>query len=161
MAQYQITIKAKGEKKKKDSPIAGDNKKSDTEKSKGLLSKEDAKAFAAGMVAYGTVKSFATQILNHEVSLVQLRRGSNELQERANFINQMAQKGLGIMESVVGGALVGGVGGALVGLTLSATHEAISIAQKQQTIELNNTIENIGLNMNVIRAGANGSRRNE
>ena len=157
MAQYQITINAKGG-VQKTSPIAGDNKASDTEKTKGLLNKEQAKQFAAGMVAYRQVKSFATQILNHKVSTVQLRRGSNELQERANFMNQLAQKGVGVLEGALTGAMIGGGIGAIVGVTLSVAHTAIGVAQAQQTLELQNTLENVGLNMNYIRAGASGSR---
>ena len=153
---YSITIKYKAP--SSESPIAGDNKESDTEKGKGLLSKQGAKTFATAMVAYGKVKSFATQIINHEVSMVELRTGSREMQDRANFTNEMIQKGVGILESVGTGALVGGLPGALVGLTLSAMHTAIAYQQKQETINLQRTIENVSLQQNFIRAGAKGSR---
>lgn len=156
---YTITIKANGL-VEDESPIAG-NKKSDSENTRGLLSKEGAKAFAKGMVAYGTVKSFATQIINHEVSLVELRTGSNELQIRANFINERVQNAVGVLETAVTGALVGGGVGAIVGLALGTAHKLISYGQRQQTLDLQRSLENETIQRNYIRAGAKGYRSNE
>lgn len=155
---YTITIKADSLSSGNKSPIAGDNKGTDKEKS-GLLSKEGAKAFGKAMVAYSTVKSFATQVINHEVSMVQLRTGSNELQQRANFANQMIQKGVGILEGGVAGALVGGLPGFIVGTGLSLLHTMISYGQKQQELDTQRTVENQSIQMNYVRAGASGSRK--
>ena len=154
---YTITIKATGL-TKDDSPIAGDNKKSDTEKTKGLLTKEGAKAYAKGLVAYHAVKSFATNVANHEVSLVELRTGSNELQRRANFINNVVQTSVGLAESMVTGALVGGLPGAVLGVAMTGVSKLISIAQNQERIDLQKSIEDVSLGMNYIRAGARGYR---
>lgn len=139
------------------SPVANSSTPSN-EQRKGLLTKEGAQAFAKGMVVYRTVKSFATQIINHNVSMVALRTGSNELQERANFTNTIAQKGVGILEAVGAGALVGGLPGALIGLTLGAAHTIMGFQQAQQRLDTQRTVENVGLMMQNIRAGANGSR---
>ncbi len=157
MATYEFVIRKDGL-ESKENPVAGGNTKSDTEQGKGLLSKENAKKFAQGMVAYRTVKSFSTQIINHEVSMVELRTGSKELQERASFINQIAQQGLGIIESAVTGAMLGGLAGALIGTALSVTHQAIGYAQAQNRIDNQRTLENNSIEMNYIRAGARGSR---
>ncbi len=155
---YTITIKADkllGGKK----AVAGNNNQSDTEKGKGLLTEESAKKFGTAMVAYRTVKSFATQIASHEVSMVQLRTGSNELQERANFVYEMHEKGLGIVEGAVTGALIGGLPGFIVGTGLSLLNTLISYGQRQNEINTQKTVENVSIQMNYIRAGANGSRR--
>lgn len=157
---YTITIKADNLSSGNKSPIAGDNKGTDKEKSNGgLLSKEGAKAFGKAMVAYSTVKSFATQVINHEVSMVQLRTGSNELQQRANFTNQMIQKGVGILEGGIAGAMVGGLPGFIVGTGLSLLHTMISYGQKQQELDTQRTVENQSIQMNYVRAGASGSRK--
>lgn len=156
---YTITIKTDSLSSGNKSPIAGDNKGTDKEKSGGgLLSKDAAKAFGKAMVAYSTVKSFATQIVNHEVSMVQLRTGSNELQERANFTNQMIQKGVGILEGGVTGALVGGLPGFLIGTTLSLMHSVIGYGQAVNRLNTERTLENQSIMMNFVRAGAKGSR---
>lgn len=160
MANYEITIKT-DRVSGGNSAISGANSDSDTAQGNGLLSKEGAKAFATGMVAYRTVKSFATQIINHEVSLVELRTGSRELQQRTSFYNEIAQKGVGILEKMAFGAFVGGGVGAFIGLTLGTTHELIGYAQNQQRIDTERNIENQSLQMQYIRAGAGGSRRNE
>lgn len=157
---YKIVISAENLQDAK-SPIAGDNKSSDTEKGKGLLTKEGARTFGKVMVAYGTVKSFATQIANHEVSMVELRTGSREQQERANFTYQLAQSGMGLLEGAIGGAMVGGLPGFIIGTVLSVAHTAIGYAQRQDTLNMQRDLENSSLGMNYIRAGANGSRRGQ
>lgn len=155
---YTITIKSENL-FSNDSAIAGDNKKSEKEQTKGLVSKEDAKMFAAAMVSYNTVKSFATQIINHEVSMVQLRTGSNELQERASFINDMVQQGVGVLEGAVTGAMVGGLPGFIAGLGISLISKTISYSQKVDEINTKRTVENVGREMTYIRAGSGGSRK--
>ena len=157
---YRIEISVDNLQESK-SPIAGDNKQSDTEKGKGALTKKQAKDFGTAMVAYGKVKSFATQIINHEVSIVELRTGSRELQERANFTNQMVQTGVGILEGAVSGALVGGLPGFIAGTLLSVTHTVIGYTQKQDTLNAQRNLETASIAMNNIRAGANGSRRGQ
>lgn len=126
----------------------------------GVLSKEGAKAFMKAMTAYHTVKSFAVQQINYTTSIVELRTGSREMQQRAQFQNQIAQKGVGILEMGVAGALIGGLPGAVLGLTLSTAHTVIGYTQKQNTLELQETLENRSLEMLRIRAGSYGSRSN-
>lgn len=154
--EYIITIK-RDTKVESDSPVAGN----ETESSGGLLSKKSAKVFAQGMVAYRQVKALGVQAINHEVSLVQLRTGSNELQQRADFINDVVQKGVGALESVAVGALVGGVGGALAGLAMSGVTYAIQIQQKRERLDLEREVENESIRRNLIRAGASNSRANQ
>ena len=148
---YKITIKADALSGGKRKAVAGDNTQSDTEKSKNTIPETMSRLFAAV-----PVKSFATQIINHEVSLVQLRTGSNELQERANLINQATQKGLGIL----GASFVAGVPGMLYSATMTLANGAIDYMQKVHTLNMQNALENISIGMNYARAGANGSRRN-
>lgn len=160
MSNYTITLKTDNL-TGGTSAISGESSVSDTAKGNGLLSKEGAKAFATGMVAYRTVKSFATQIINHEVSLVELRTGSRELQQRTSFYNEIAQKGVGILEKTMMGAFVGGGVGAFIGLMLGTTHEIIGYAQNQQRIDTERNLENQSLQRQYIRAGARGSRNYE
>ena len=143
----------------KQSPIARSSGNESNNAKKGLIQSEEGRiAFAKGMAAYGVVKTFATQVVNHEVSMVKLRTGSNELQERANFINSVAQKGLNILETTAAGAALGGLPGAALGFVLGAAHTVIGFAQNQERINTERSVENVGLMMMNIRAGANGSR---
>lgn len=157
---YTITIKIDGESSaRSQSPIAGSTKQSDTEEVKKYSFEKDASGALKKLVSYKAVKSFATQIVNHEISQVELRTGSRELQDRATFINETVQRGLGIVEGVALGAVAGGPIGAVIGALVGVTHTAISYAQRQDTLNLQRSIENASIQMNYIRAGANGSRR--
>lgn len=157
--EYQIVIKNTGGAGKANSPIANDQNESDSDKGKGLLSKSAAKTFLKGMVAYRTVKSFATQVVSHEVSMVQLRTGSNEQQERANFTRDMVSKGVSVLEAgLVAGLATGNVVGFVAGVALGVTSQMISYAQNQDRINTQRTLENQSIQLNYIRAGARGSR---
>lgn len=126
----------------------------------GILNQSDAKAYLGAMTAWHTVKGYMTQQINHSVSLVELRTGSNESQVKAQFINQIVQKGVGMAETTLTGALVGGLPGALVGLALSTSHTLIGYANQQETLYLKETLENRSIEMLRMRAGALGSRSN-
>lgn len=157
--QYQIVIENKGGTGKANSPIANDQNESDSDKGKGLLSKSAAKAYVAGYAAYTKVKSFASQIYSHEVSMVQLRTGSNEEQERANFTRDMLSKGLNMLEAGAMTALVtGNVLGFAIGAGITVAQTLISYGQNQDRINTQRTLENQSIQLNYIRAGARGSR---
>lgn len=156
--QYVIRIENATAQSSK-SPIAGDTSESDTQKSKGLLSKDAAKAFVGGMVAYKTVKSFASQVISHNVSMVQLRTGSNELQQRANFQLQVGQRALSMLETgLMAGLVTGNVVGFLAGVTISGAQQLIQWGQNQNRIDTQRALENQTIQRNYIRAGAHGSR---
>lgn len=119
-----------------------------------------AKKYLTGMFAYRTLKSFAVQQINYQVSTTALRTGSNELQQRAEFQNQLIQKGVGILESTVIGLKLGSLPGALLGLSLSTAHTLIGYEQNQNTLNMQKVLENRSLELTRIRAGAQGSRSN-
>jgi hypothetical protein len=121
-------------------------------------SKNVSKGQLGGLVAYQKIKPFVVQGINNEVAKVQLRTGSNRLQEKADFINQVAQGVFNFGESIVAGAMVGGVPGAIIGGVLSLSHTLITYANNQSVIDLQRSIEHEGLYLNYIRAGAQGSR---
>ena len=156
---YSIIIEVKGDIEKKNSPISGDKTESDTQKSAGILNKEQAKAFGKGLVAYHYGKAFTDQIISHRVSTVELRTGSKDLQDRANLMLDVSQKLVSAGESMLTGLMVGGGVGAVLGLVTNLLHTAISYSQKQQVLNMQETLENRSIQLTYIRAGANGSRR--
>lgn len=163
--EYKITVKIDDNSSSggANEGVAGSKRKSATKSAEdastgGALTKNQAKTFGQAMVAYNLVKSFALQQINYRVSTVELRTGSNEMSARASFQNELAQKGLGILEMTASGALVGGLAGALVGLGISTAHTAVSYIQKENTIQLKRNLENETLTMLRMRAGASGSR---
>ena len=78
-----------------------------------------------------------TQQINHQVSLVNLKTGSKKCRERANFTNQIIQKGRpGLAETAATGALLGGFARALIGLTIGTVHTIHSYSQKESSMHL-------------------------
>lgn len=107
---------------------------------------------------YKAIKSVATQVVGHRVSTVQLRTGSHEAQQRANFSYQIGQQAFGIAESLAVGAAVGGFAGAAVGAVMSLVHTAISWNQKADTLRLQNQLEQNTQLAAAQRATYSGSR---
>ena len=143
-----------------DTPISGSTQSTDTSdaKSGGLLTKSQAKAFGKGMVAYHFVKSFATQIISHETSIISLKTGQNEMQQQAQFKYSVAMRTVAMGESMLMGLMVGGLAGAVAGAAISLTHTMVDISQKTQDLNLKAQLENIAIQRNLTRAG--GGRRN-
>ena len=141
------------------SPIAGQTPSASSSPS--TNNKNVSRGQLSGLVAYHKIKPFVMQGINNEVAKVQLRTGSNRLQEKASFINQVAQTAFNFVEGVAIGAKVGGVPGAVVGAVLSTAHTLITYVNNQSVIDLQRSVEQEGLYLNYVRAGAQGSRNNK
>ena len=127
----------------------------------GLLQNGNARlALATSLVAWNTIKPYITQQINYRVSLVELKTGSREMQEKANFFNQTIQKGVGLAESIGVGSLLGGAPGAVVGAAVDATRSIISYYQKVNMLNLQDTLESRSTELQRIRAASLGSRSN-
>lgn len=160
---YSLTIKLEeGTKKKVAEDVGGAGGINDKNAAPGgEVSQEDnksTKSIIKKVFGYSAIKSFVTQGLNYNVSTVQLRTGSHEAQQRANFTYSMAQQGLGIVEGIVGGAIAGGGTGAAIGAVISVAHTAISWNQKQDTINMQRNLEFTSQNYAAQRATYSGSR---
>lgn len=111
-----------------------------------------------GIVSYSTAMSFADQIVSYNISRVSLDTGAVEDEQRQSEIYGVVKDIGGAGLAVLGGALAGGPLGAIAALALSGAHKAISIAQKQSTLDAERDLENITIEMSRRRAGVNGSR---
>ncbi|MDE6618523.1 MAG: hypothetical protein K2K13_05825 [Clostridiales bacterium] len=109
---------------------------------------------AKGLVAVNSyIKPFVDQMITQRVTTVSLRTGAQELEERMSFSLNVAQKVVGFGSSVAMGALVGGVPGAIVGGVMSLMTMGIEYSNKQEKINLQHGVENIGLRYVNTRAG--------
>ena len=112
------------------------------------------KELVKGLVAYGNyIKPFAKQIIQHEVDIVELRTGSEKLQQRVSFGYQMATSALGIVENIAIGAAIGNLPGAIIGAVMGLTTWGIGIANRQDTINLQRINEDASLRLMDVRAG--------
>lgn len=160
MATYEIIIKNETE----DSDGASENKavagnNSSTEKKEKKQLSAGQVAVGKGLVAFKMAQPWINQIASHEVSLVELRTGSREAQQKAQFTYDVANKVVGFGTSILTGYAVGNIPGAIVAGLLNIGHTIVSYAQKEETLNLQRSLESRTLQMNYIRAGAGGSRR--
>ena len=157
---YSITIKADGLSGKV-KPIAGMKSNSATETAKKAVTanNNNNKSIGVATVALQAVKTFAVQTFRHDISMVQLRTGSNELQERANYTVSVLQRGVGTL-AMAGAALArGNIALAVTSVALSAIQRVNEITNNANRINTQRVIEAESIQRNMIRAGAYGSRR--
>jgi hypothetical protein len=157
---YTITIELPSE-AENNSPIAGDTKQSPKEEASALPSKDQVRSLAKKIVSYHTAKSFANQVWNYKVSLVALKTGSNELQQKEQFIKNQIQGAAGVIESTIYAGMTGGPGAAALVIGASIAQQVVSVAQNQYTLNVERSLEDLTLNMGHRRAGTKGYRNNE
>ena len=120
----------------------------------GGLSPNAKKALRGALSVYRPLKSTANQL----ISQVELRTGSREQHQRANFAYSVGKTIYNAAESVAIGAIFGGLPGAAISLALSTLSSVISIAQNQETINTERRLEDISRNLSAQRVTVSGSR---
>lgn len=116
-----------------------------------------------GMAMYGTVRKITNEIVSHNNSLIQVKTGSREQQERQTFIYNTAT---GFLDAAVTGAgagfMAGGVLGAGIGALLGVTKQglsmAINVAKTSDILAKNKQLENIQRELQTQRVTVSGSR---
>ena len=139
---------------------AGGVKKDGEKKEKG--STEFLAKTMAGVMTWQTAVHVADTVFSHNNSLIEVRTGSRELQERTTWKYNTAKS---FIMSTVTGAIAGsqfGVGGAVagavVGLLKTTASFATNIALQQHTISENARIESMQQQTATQRATISGSR---
>lgn len=140
-----------------ESPLAGEPQSLDLTTQEGQR-----EATIKSLVAVNKfVKPFVTQAISHRVGTVQLRTGSQELQDKVNFAYQTITHVASFAESVATGWLVtGNPIGAVIGGAVSILTTVYGYAQNLQTINLQKNLENMSLDMARERAGGLASYSN-
>ena len=151
MNAYSLTITNETQSLKLNNTAAGGERSSNSVDKK-------ADKLLKTMFGYKSVKSNVDTLIAHRVSTVSLRTGSTEAQQRANFIYSVASQGFNIAESIVGGFMIGNAAGAAVGALMSISHTLLSYSLKQDTLNIQNTLERTQQNFSAQRATFSGSR---
>lgn len=112
---------------------------------------------AKGLVSYKAVSAFVNNLISHEISMVSLRTGAVEYEEKLRFAHQTVNKLVGIGVATAIGA-TGGPIGALVGFIGSTMYTAIGYAQNMDRLRAQESLENISIGMAATRAGISGRR---
>lgn len=159
MATYEFILKNDtSEEEDENTGVAGSESGKEPKKEKKQLSNAQI-GIGKGLVAFNLAKPWINQVASHEISMVELRTGSKEAQQKAQFAHNIANQAIGFGASILTGFAVGNVPGAIIGALTSVGHTLISLNQREETINLQRSLESRTLQMNYVRAGAGGSRR--
>lgn len=148
-----IIIKTEGGSK---SPVSG-SKKTDEEKYREKWNNSLEKGLK-GLVSYSAVSSTADNLITYEINQVELRTGAREMEQRMQTVYNFGKKALNTTVALGIGLATGNFPLVAIGAVTSVFNSAISIAQKQRTIDTQQTVENVSINMQNERAGVQGRR---
>lgn len=148
-----IIIKTEGGSK---SPVAG-SKKTDEEKYQEKWNNSLEKGLK-GLVSYSAISSTADNLITYEINQVELRTGAREMEQRMQTVYNFGKKALNTTVALGIGLATGNFPLVAIGAVTSVFNSAISIAQKQRTIDTQQTVENVSINMQNERAGGQGRR---
>lgn len=102
---------------------------------------------------------YAHTAITTQINRVELRTGRAVYQERLNFAYNTALKGTAMVGATVAGLATGNYLLALGG-AVSFVDAAVNYSIARETINLERRVENIGIGMANVRAGAGGDRNN-
>ena len=138
------------------SPVAGGQGASSPKQAS-----SDASAGLKGLVVYNKLKPYIKQGIQHQINTVELRTGAAELQQRLQFGYQIASDLFGIGESIAIGALMGNIPGAIAGAVVGVFNTVIGYSYKQNTIDLQESREDIALSLMDRRAAGSIATYNQ
>lgn len=162
MSDYNIYVHIDG--LEKESAMAGAGTAStgaDSESEVGSSGGDRVLRAAKKMVSFAAIKSTADQIANYAHSTISLRTGAVEYEQRVNAVYSAVSQTVGAGAALVTAGLTGGLAGVAVvalGLAANGVRQAINIAQRENTLRLNESVENVSIGMQNIRAGTVGRR---
>lgn len=119
---------------------------------------------AAALVSFGAIVSVADNIISFNNSLIEVRTGSRELQERTTYIYNTTKSFVssaiagGIAGAAYGGGPVGAVAGAAIGLVSAGFSYTVNRAKQEYTISENARLETAQRQMAAQRVTVSGSR---
>ena len=116
-----------------------------------------------GLLTYGAVSSIVDKVASHNHSLIEIRSGSKELQQRTTYQYNLAKSFVNsVATGAISGATVGGPGGAAVGAALAIAMQGVSFGvnyvQQTSVIAENKRAESIQRQSTIQRATVSGSR---
>ncbi|MBQ8289322.1 MAG: hypothetical protein IJY01_00420 [Clostridia bacterium] len=109
--------------------------------------------------AYGYAKRALNTVVSNTINTVSLRTGYNEHQQRLQLAQRITSDAINIGESLVVGAMVGGLGGALVSAAITSTFKLVEYGMEHQRLQISREVDSIGLAQAQIRAGTGGDRQ--
>ena len=143
--------------------VTGKKEEDSNTKQKEQTATDDLKAGIKGVVVYNFAKRAANQIVTARLSTVGSRYGDEALQARINNVTSVAKDIGGFGLSVVAGASMGGVVGAVIAVAAGVVTKSISLYQNvvdwtTERMEDNRATQRASERLGVVASGA-GRRR--
>lgn len=113
------------------------------------------------MVSFAAIKSTADQLINYRISTISLRTGATEYEERASARYSAVSQAVGAGMALIAGGVTAGPAGiavAALGIVANGIQKVVGIAQKSNTLALQESVENVSIGMQNVRAGTVGRR---
>ncbi len=136
----------------------GAENKSESASTGGDATAKGIQSAAKKIVSYAAIKATAEQIISGNLSMVELSTGASEYEQRLQAGYNVGKQIWNAGQTVVLGALAGGLPGAIAGLVVSGVHMAISYSFRAATLAKEKNLENVSIGMMNIRAGTAGRR---
>lgn len=112
------------------------------------------------IAAVGTAVSLIDRVSSQYVNTTTLRTGFENQQAKYQMIQNTVKSGINLASSVITGAMIGNVPGAVVGAVVSVTGTMIDIGNKMNTVQIQRDVESTQRFLNQIRMGAGVNRGN-
>ena len=143
--------------------VTGKKEEDSNTRKKEQTATDDLKAGIKGVVVYNFAKRAANQIVTARLSTVGSRYGDEALQARINNVTSVAKDIGGFGLSVLAGASMGGVVGAVIAVAAEAVTKSISLYQNvvdwtTERMEDNRATQRASERLGVVASGA-GRRR--
>ena len=153
MPTYEVWVRAEGAEEKK--AVAGDN----TPKTYGEKTAASLEKGIKGLVSYAAVKTTAEQLITAEIGRVELRTGASEYQQRIQTVYSIGSSIVNSGVTIGIGAATGNLPLVLISAVTNGLKWVSNVIQKEITLGLEESRENISIGLATRRAGTNGRRQ--
>ena len=162
--EYIITIRTEGSTSDESSKKAPSTA---TTKDGGKVTPSSKKELSSGQqltkgilrsAAFGYAKRALGMVTQASISTRHIRTGQVQFQQQQEAVLGYVQEGIGIAESVAMGYAVGNVYGAVISGVASAIFKVGNLSIDAEKVGMQKTVESIGREQALIRAGAGGGR---
>lgn len=113
---------------------------------------------AQNLVSFATVAASADKIITTTINQVNMRTGAAEYEQRLDAAYSAGKQIIGAGATLAIGAATGTLPIVALGMVVSSVSKAISISQKATMLNLGQSIEDISIEMQNVRAGTSGRR---
>lgn len=113
---------------------------------------------AQNLVSFATVASTADKLISNSINQVNMRTGAAEYEQRLDAAYSAGKQIIGAGAALAIGATTGTLPIVALGMVASTISKAISISQKATILNLGQSLEDISIEMQNVRAGTSGRR---